>query len=632
MSTNHLAISVAAAVGVIFTALLPNCAFAQSEQTEWTVPELQQRTVRFQVAPAKIYYSELLDEVPNTNSPRQADRDFEEREGQLGAPIAIDLGPVKFSSAVETKFARAPETFTLLRNSEVLPGTPNGSVSNVAEPSTASKGNAIFETYNWFSSLSTDNGQTRRFINPYTTFPNTPAAFTAGFCCDQRAMQATKQGLVLWFLQYIKNGATTTSTGGIRLAVAKGDGINQNPVPWQTYDFTAEQLGLTGAWFDFPHLQVSDNYAYFTTNIFSTATDAFQGSAIFRIPLAPIVNNQTVTADTFFTNTFGSILAINGSGGEGTRAGKTTMYFGSVSGTTSARVLVWPEASAQPTVTLISGLSTSATGTYTCTAPDATNPCGRANGRMQTGWINDTELGMMWSSNSITPARPFPFTRVLILNPNDLSIVSEPDIFSTTSALLYPAVSVSQRGGIGGIIDNLGGDQHTTVRAIIRDDLSPNVLTSGWELFPVVLGNAGAPARWGDYNGVTTHSRFPNTWLAAGHYQDGGTANANARIRSIWFARERDTVARVTANRLGSGTGTVTSAPTGVNCGATCFADFALDTQVTLTAAASSGSGFAGWTGACVGDSSTCVVRADQARNVNARFEAGQVFRSGFED
>jgi hypothetical protein len=40
----------------------------------------------------------------------------------------------------------------------------------------------------------------------------------------------------------------------------------------------------------------------------------------------------------------------------------------------------------------------------------------------------------------------------------------------------------------------------------------------------------------------------------------------------------------------GNGSGTVTSTPSGINCGATCNASFQQGTQVTLTAAAANGS------------------------------------------
>lgn len=62
------------------------------------------------------------------------------------------------------------------------------------------------------------------------------------------------------------------------------------------------------------------------------------------------------------------------------------------------------------------------------------------------------------------------------------------------------------------------------------------------------------------------------------------------------------------------GTGTVVSQPAGLNCTATCSAEFALDSVVTLTATPGAGQTFVGWTGACTGAASTCVVTMDAVR------------------
>jgi hypothetical protein len=62
------------------------------------------------------------------------------------------------------------------------------------------------------------------------------------------------------------------------------------------------------------------------------------------------------------------------------------------------------------------------------------------------------------------------------------------------------------------------------------------------------------------------------------------------------------------------GTGTVASSPAGINCPGTCSAEFVPDSVVTLTATAGAGQTFVGWTGACTGAASTCVVTMDAAR------------------
>jgi hypothetical protein len=71
----------------------------------------------------------------------------------------------------------------------------------------------------------------------------------------------------------------------------------------------------------------------------------------------------------------------------------------------------------------------------------------------------------------------------------------------------------------------------------------------------------------------------------------------------------------------GSGSGTVTSAPAGVSCGSTCSAMFVSGTQVTLTASASAGSTFTGWSGACTG-TGACKVTMSAAQAVTASFTA----------
>jgi hypothetical protein len=49
--------------------------------------------------------------------------------------------------------------------------------------------------------------------------------------------------------------------------------------------------------------------------------------------------------------------------------------------------------------------------------------------------------------------------------------------------------------------------------------------------------------------------------------------------------------------KAGSGTGTVTSSPAGINCGSSCCASFSSGAFVTLTAAPTTGSTFSGWSG-----------------------------------
>jgi endoglucanase len=92
-----------------------------------------------------------------------------------------------------------------------------------------------------------------------------------------------------------------------------------------------------------------------------------------------------------------------------------------------------------------------------------------------------------------------------------------------------------------------------------------------------------------------------------------------ARAVTATFNTSGGTTYALTVTRAGTGTGTVTSTPAGVSCGTTCSASFNSGTAVTLTAAAATGSTFAGWGGACTGTGS-CVVTMTAAQAVTATF------------
>lgn len=75
----------------------------------------------------------------------------------------------------------------------------------------------------------------------------------------------------------------------------------------------------------------------------------------------------------------------------------------------------------------------------------------------------------------------------------------------------------------------------------------------------------------------------------------------------------------LTVGKFGTGTGTVTSSPSGINCGSDCSQSYSSGTVVALTASASSGSTFAGWSGACSG-TGACQITMNAVKSVIASF------------
>ena len=176
---------------------------------------------------------------------------------------------------------------------------------------------------------------------------------------------------------------------------------------------------------------------------------------------------------------------------------------------------------------------------------------------------------------------------------------------------------------------------------------------------------ASAPGVWlgGAYNGTVYYpagqtsttrdawtgsdSNFTNTVMdldAACNYAFGGTAGAAGRTLWIafggfsnattnalgWFIDDVSITAQVpgscttgfalTVAKSGTGSGTVTSNPAGIACGTTCSAEFDNNLLVTLSAAADTGSTFAGWSGEGCSGTGTCQVTMSQARSVTAAF------------
>jgi hypothetical protein len=103
-----------------------------------------------------------------------------------------------------------------------------------------------------------------------------------------------------------------------------------------------------------------------------------------------------------------------------------------------------------------------------------------------------------------------------------------------------------------------------------------------------ILGQYNIEVLDSDNNVVATHTFLDNKWLNVYRTNGGG--------------------------------GTITSSPSGIDCGSDCSENFPNDQNVILTETPNTGGTFAGWSGACSGTSSTCAVTMSVARDVTATF------------
>lgn len=120
--------------------------------------------------------------------------------------------------------------------------------------------------------------------------------------------------------------------------------------------------------------------------------------------------------------------------------------------------------------------------------------------------------------------------------------------------------------------------------------------------------------------------------------QPTGFTTARSGMQSIIWSDSTGTVSfasttspqrNLTITKAGAGGGTVTSSPTGIDCGSACTATYNQGRSVTLTATPSAGSSFTGWSSSsitaaatsCANSSPTCTVSVDSDTNVVATFD-----------
>jgi hypothetical protein len=438
--------------------------------------------------------------------------------------MAVDPGP-----ATGDQMPEASGDFEIFRNVELGTGAPSSQVSMVNEPSTGNNGNLVFQTGNWYASLSTNAGTNWTYINPYTKFP---ASF-GGFCCDQEAIFDQSRGIMIWLLQYVKNASGNNI---YRLAVARNT-ANLKAGIWTYYDLTPQALGLpTGRWYDYPHIALGSNYLYIAANVFNNS-DFWTNTVLLRIPLA------NLAAGTGFSYNF--VNRTDRFNFTPVQGAATTMFWASHNTTSSIRVFRWTEGS----TTYFwddrahTGYTTTNRGSARCGPIGATggtnNFCGRFDDRILAGFRANGVVGFMWNVAQ-GGSFPWPYTRMIRLSEATRTVLSQPVVWNASAAWIYPSVGVNSRGHLGGTIFYGGGAIKPTAYAWIADDYNAGALQPLTNAFVAAGTNFPNLPKWGDYLRSRQHSVNRNTWLATAYTLVGGGNNSNARPRNVWFGRQRD--------------------------------------------------------------------------------------------
>ncbi|MGI9107567.1 MAG: hypothetical protein ACR2G4_15120 [Pyrinomonadaceae bacterium] len=438
-------------------------------------------------------------------------------------PLALDM-PQPLAMLMAAPGGGAPailantDSLSLVRNVQLGSVADNNTASNVGEPSVASNGEVVFYTGNWYAAVSFDGGQTFKFVDPASAFPNPPGM---RFCCDQVVHYIRRIDTFVWLLQYTTNPASGENIQ--RLAFAKTADVRLGR--WRTFDIVPQSLGLPGTFLDYPDLAVGTNMLYVTMNGFRN--NQWNATILVRLPLSGIRTGNITAQRTVSTANFNFRVAQHC----GTRA-----FWASHLNTSTLRVFSWDETAAQPSFRDVA-VARWSLGPFTSLTPDNRNWLQRADPRLTGATKRGSELWFAWGSASGgANNRPNPFIQIARIRSADFSLIENVNIWDATSGTCYAALSTNSRNEVGvSYMIGGGGINGRFPTHVI------GILTGMRRDVTTFAGTRGpADQKWGDY--LTVRRNYPNTKLfaATGYTLQGGAGTTDATPHYTLFGRSGD--------------------------------------------------------------------------------------------
>jgi hypothetical protein len=398
---------------------------------------------------------------------------------------------------------------SIVTNSVLDNAATSESTGTVGEPSFASSGRRMMITGNWYASRSTDRGQNWTFIDPFTEFPDA----AGGFCCDQMVHYSRSRRIWIWLLQYLEVGGENV----FRIATSRSGA----PGTWVFWEIPSSiDPAFANTWFDYPDVSESDDNLLVSFNMFNQA-GRWQRAVVFRFPLDDIKDRGSLSLRKFVTTEFGSLRFVQGVG--------DSMWFAShAADNRSLRLFEWPDGDNSPSAFSIDIRPWNG-GPYSSTGPGGGEWLARTDGRITAGWRARGVLGFAWTA-SPEPGRPNPFIRVSRIAEDSLALINEPDLWSSSGAFAYPAISPNRRGDVG-VSAFFGGPLHPT--HVVGNF---NDVTGQWSAAGVAAStHAPNEGKWGDYVSCRPDPQRRTFWIGAGYTLRGGTNRRNVEPEVVTF-------------------------------------------------------------------------------------------------
>jgi hypothetical protein len=431
------------------------------------------------------------------------------RTSDAGNPDHAVAGP-DGGGTLEGIQPNAAGDLTIFRHTKLSPTTGSASVN---EPSHATEGQYVFYTGNWYAARSTDGGQTWGYLDPYADFPN--------FCCDQDVVHDTARSLFMWYRQGIYD------SGNGRNNVKISASTNGMASYW-TYTIypTTLSAGFTNQWFDYPHMELSNDYLYITTNMFSGA-GSFLRMVIMKMPLGPIAAAQGF-GFTYWTATDGwSWTPVQGA--------TTRMYWGDTYDSAGTFRVFWNDEDSGSAFYYDRAVPawTFTNRNGNCPVPSGVNPCARPDQRITNGWVASNVVGFFWNVKE-GGGFNYPYVESATFNQSDLTYLGRPYIWNSAHAFQYASVGPNRRGDVGIGVHYLGGGLYPYFCVGIDDDY--NAAPPGWEITCPVASTGWTSNAIGDYTRTRAFDPEAVYWTASAHNYANGVYNP----KFLAFGRGRE--------------------------------------------------------------------------------------------
>jgi hypothetical protein len=416
----------------------------------------------------------------------------------------IAVGPDGGETTVAADI-EAPGDFEFWRKTTLAPTTGS---SDINEPSLAVGGKYVFYTGNWYAARSTNGGSSWTYVDPYADMTD--------FCCDQDTIYDKSRDIFIWYRQGIKNASNVNR---FRLGVSTNGGATWCFWNWYPTNFNSS---WTNQWWDYPHLALSNDYLYFTSNMFASS---YTRSVLGRASLDTLRSCGSLSF-TYWTTTGGTWTPVQGA--------RETMYLGRTSTSSTFSVWAQPESS-----TTLSGYNRTipswTTGGMICTLPNGNNPCARSDNRVQSGWVAKNVIGFFWNV-AAGSGFSYPYVNAATFSTSSISYIGRPYIWSGSYAWHYAAAYPNERGDLAIATFLMGGGYYPRVYVGIDDDF--NGAPPGWEV-AYDSGSTTGPGSntWGDYLRVRPHAPGSLGWVSSGYIS---TTGGISQPRFSIFGRERD--------------------------------------------------------------------------------------------